>query len=71
MAKLSSSARKALPAKSFAEPKERKYPIENVTHAKNALARVSQHGTPSEKATVKAAVKKKYTSIGKKAKTRG
>jgi hypothetical protein len=65
MAKLSSAARKALPAKSFAEPDKRKYPIENEAHAKNALSRVAQSGTPAEKAKVKAAVKKKYPSIGK------
>ncbi len=65
MAKLSGAARKALPAKSFAEPDKRKYPIENEAHAKNALARVSQSGTPAEKAKVRAAVKKKYPSIGK------
>ena len=65
MAKLSGAARKALPAKSFAEPDKRKYPIENEAHAKNALSRVSQSGTPAEKAKVRAAVKKKYPSLGK------
>jgi hypothetical protein len=64
MAKLSSAARKEIPSKSFAEPNKRKYPIENEAHAKNALARVSQNGTPAEKAKVRAAVKKKYPSIG-------
>jgi hypothetical protein len=34
MAKLSTAARKALPAKAFAEPDKRKYPIENQAHAK-------------------------------------
>jgi hypothetical protein len=68
MAKLTGATRKALPSKSFAEPDKRKYPIENETHARNALARVSQFGTPAEKAKVKAAVKKKYPSIGKKEK---
>lgn len=65
MAKLSTTARKDLPTKSFAEPDKRKYPIENEAHAKNALSRVSQFGTPSEKTKVKRAVKKKYPSIGK------
>ena len=68
MAKLSGAARKALPSKSFAEPDKRKYPIENEAHARNALARVAQSGTPTEKAKVKAAVKKKYPSIGKNGK---
>jgi hypothetical protein len=66
MAKLSTAKRKSLSAKSFAEPKERKYPIENKAHAKNALARVSQFGTPAEKTKVRKAVKAKYPSIGKK-----
>jgi hypothetical protein len=65
MAKLSTAARKALPTKAFAEPNQRKYPIENRAHAENALSRVSQSGTPAEKVKVKRAVKKKYPSIGK------
>jgi hypothetical protein len=68
MAKLSSAARKALPAKAFAEPDKRKYPIENEAHARNAVSRVAQSGTPAEKSKVKSAVKKKYPSIGKNAK---
>jgi hypothetical protein len=68
MAKLSSAARKAIPTKSFAEPDKRKYPIEDEAHARNALARVEQSGTPAEKAKVKAAVRKKYPSIGKSGK---
>ena len=34
-------------------------------HAQNALARVSQHGTSAEKAKVRAAVHRKYPSMGK------
>jgi hypothetical protein len=40
------------------------YPIPDEKHARNALARVAQHGTPAEKARVRAAVKKKFPSIG-------
>jgi hypothetical protein len=65
MAKLSSAKRKALPTKSFAEPDKRKYPIEDEAHARNALSRVAQSGSSSEKAKVRAAVKKKYPSVGK------
>jgi hypothetical protein len=68
MAKLSSAARKAIPTKAFAEPDKRKYPIENEAHARNALSRVAQSGTPAEKAKVKSAVRKKYPSIGKSGK---
>ena len=63
MAKLSSKERNSLPAGSFAEPDARKYPIENEAHAKNALSRVSQSGTQTEKKKVRAAVKKKYPSL--------
>lgn len=42
MAKLSSQARNKLPAKDFALPGERKYPMENKSHAANAKARAEQ-----------------------------
>ncbi len=42
MAKLSTKSRNALPKKDFALPKERKYPIEDKAHAKNAKARATQ-----------------------------
>jgi hypothetical protein len=75
MAKLTAAARKKLPSKSFALPGKGEgksgkgsgsYPIPDPSHARNALARVSQHGTPSEKATVRAKVHQKFPSIGKK-----
>jgi len=63
--KLTAKKRNKLPKKSFAEPGARKYPIHDKAHARNALARVAQHGTPTEKAKVRAAVHRKYPSIGK------
>jgi len=63
VAKLTGKQRKALPKGDFAEPGKRAYPIEDENHARNALARVSQHGTPAEKAKVRAAVKGKYPAI--------
>ena len=72
MAVLSAKARKGLPKKSFALPGKGEgpggkgagsYPIPDAAHARNALARVSQHGSPEEKAKVRAAVKKKYPGI--------
>src|SRR5216684_1779535 len=48
MSKLSAAARKHIPAKDFALPGGR-YPIEDASHARNALARVSQHGSPEER----------------------
>lgn len=63
MAKLTSSKRNALKSGSFALP-GRRYPIEDVSHARNALARVSQHGSSAEKAAVRAKVHKKFPGIG-------
>jgi hypothetical protein len=42
MSKLKTSKRDALPAKDFAEPEKRAYPIEDKAHARNAKARASQ-----------------------------
>jgi len=39
------------------------YPIPDESHARNALARVSQHGSEAEKATVRRAVHKKFPDI--------
>jgi hypothetical protein len=66
MAKLSAAARKRIPKSQFAEPAKRAYPIPDESHARNALARVSQHGSPSEKRQVKAAVKRRYPGIKQK-----
>lgn len=48
---------------SFAIPGEKKYRIDDPAHARNALARVAQNGTPAEQAQVRKAVAKKYPSI--------
>lgn len=42
MSKLSRAHRKELPKAKFAEPSERKYPIEDKSHARNAKARASE-----------------------------
>lgn len=75
MARLTTTIRKRLSKKEFALPSTRSrtggkggYPIPDVTHARNALARVSQFGTPSQKAIVRRKVKAKYPSIGMKKK---
>ena len=41
------------------------YPINDPNHARNALARVAQHGSPAEQAKVRAAVHRRYPGIGK------
>jgi hypothetical protein len=65
VSKLTTKARKALPSKAFAEPGKRAYPLNDANHARNALARVSQFGSASEKATVRAAVHQRYPDIGR------
>jgi hypothetical protein len=75
MAKLTAAARKKIPTSSFAikgraktaagKAKSGSYPIPDASHARNALSRVSQFGSSSEKAQVRAAVKSKFPNIGK------
>lgn len=61
MTKLTAKARKAIPSKDFAGP-DRSFPIEDKSHARNALARVSGK-SPALKAKVRAKVKSKYPNI--------
>lgn len=62
MAKLTTEQRNNMPQKEFALPNGR-YPINDPNHARNALARVSEFGSPLEKALVRRAVASKYPSI--------
>jgi hypothetical protein len=75
MTKLSSSQRNRLPSSDFALPGSGEgpsgkgsgsYPIPDASHARNALARVAQHGSPPDKARVRAKVHSKFPGIGKK-----
>lgn len=68
-ADLSMGQRKKLPSSSFALPGKGKgpsgkgsgsYPIPDRSHAQNALARVSQHGSPAEKKAVRSKVRAKF-----------
>lgn len=68
MAKLNAKKRNALKKSSFAEPGKRAYPIPDKSHARAALSMVAQHGSASEKKTVRAAVHRKFPGVGKKAK---
>lgn len=62
MAKLTSKARNSLPGSAFAGP-DRSYPIENASHARNALARAAQHASPELEAKIKSKVKRKFPNI--------
>lgn len=70
--RLSYEHRKDMPKKEFAIPSDKTksnpagkgaYPIEDKAHARDALARVSQFGTPAEKKEVREKVERKYPSI--------
>jgi hypothetical protein len=65
MTKLTKKTRDNLPERSFALP-GRRYPIEDAVHARNALARVSQDGTPAEKDKVRRKVGRLYPELRQK-----
>lgn len=57
--------RKKMSSKQFALPKAKKYRVDDLAHARNALARVAQHGSPAQKKAVRRAVVAKYPSLKK------
>lgn len=59
---LTAKGRERIAARNFALP-GRRYPIHTLGHARNALARVAQHGSASEQKRVHAAVCRKWPSI--------
>ena len=66
MAKLTTKTRNRMKDSSFALPRQRAYPIPDLSHARNALARVAQFGTDGEKSKVRRAVEEKFPSLKKK-----
>lgn len=66
--KLTTKGRNQISEGNFALP-GRRYPIHDIAHGRNALARVAQHGTEEEKRRVRKAVSDKYPSIEKTATT--
>jgi len=71
MSVLTTNARDHLRPTEFAIPKTRSYPIHDAAHARNALSRVAQFGSAQEKARVRAAVHRKFPSIGSQHKSIG
>ena len=59
---LTTRGRKQIDEKNFALP-GRRYPIHDLAHARNALARVAQHGSPEEQDKVRSAVYRKYPAL--------
>lgn len=66
MGRLTPRGRKRIKRSNFALSRERKYPIHDIAHARNALARVAQYGTKGEQRRVRAAVARKYPSLRKR-----
>ena len=72
--KLTAEERKDLPGKTFAvhlkkgdeNGKKEKYPVPDIAHARNALARVATFGSPVEKKEVEAKVESKFPALGKR-----
>ena len=60
---ITSKQRDNLDTSDFAIPAQRAYPIHDLAHARNALARVAQNGTGAEQAQVKTAVYKRYPEL--------
>lgn len=61
---LTTKERNRLPDSAFAIPEKRAYPIHDASHARNALARVAQHGTSMQKHRVRLAVYARYPELG-------
>jgi len=64
MAKLNEPARERIPASKFAFPKQRKEPLENASHVRNAAARFDQ--VEGVTAAERAAAWKRIESAAKK-----
>jgi hypothetical protein len=62
MSVLTAARRNKLPASTFAGP-DRSYPINDASHARNALARASQNASPALKAKIRAKVHRKFPGI--------
>ena len=76
LAALTAAKRAKLSKSSFAVPKGKgskpgadSYPVNDLAHAKNALARVAANGTPEEKRLVIAAVKRKFPALAVRSKS--
>ena len=65
MAKLTTKQRKRMKSSTFALPRQRAYPIPDISHARMALAMVAAHGTEAEQSKVRRAVEKKFPSLKK------
>lgn len=67
---LSAKRRRALPRSAFVYPSSRRYPIDTLARARNALARAAQKGTSGSYSTVARKVRAKWgnrvATVGRK-----
>lgn len=56
-------------SKSFALPRQKKYRIDDLSHARNALARAAQNESKSTQKTIRAKVTKRFPSLKRKGKS--
>ena len=63
--KLTTNKRNRMRSSSFALPEKRAYPINDKSHARNALSRL-QNATAAEQKTIKKAIDKRYPGLRKK-----
>ena len=63
--KLTTNKRKRMRSSSFALPEKRAFPINDKSHARNALSRL-HYATPSEQKQIKTAIDKRYPGLRKK-----
>lgn len=61
--KLTAAARNRLPASDFADPKNRKYPEEDKSHARAAISRAEANASPAEKKKVIAKAHRKFPGM--------
>lgn len=64
MARLTSKSRKALKPASFVFPESREYPINDIEHGRKALQLGAAHAGGAKLAKIRAAVHRKFPSIG-------
>ena len=63
--KLTTNKRNRMRSSSIALPEKRAYPINDKSHARNALSRL-HNATPAEQKTIKKAIDKRYPGLRKK-----
>lgn len=63
MATLTAAKRKKIPAKKFANPEKRRFPLEDKAHIRAAES-YERYASPSEKAKINAAAKKAFGKKG-------